>query len=294
MKKPMLFLGTMVLYILMANVVYAGSLNEHELSILEEASKVYEYNGNGYKADQKYIDQLKDYFLQDDIDITVGDKDIVLQLAYASIEIGVRDGYLKPIDDQNYQGEHSETDTWANSEETVKEILESVGKDISDIDSYIPSLIGDSVNINRGSLDIADVSNNSSQTSDEYNLNNDKNTTASIANKETTTGIDSKDLSAGMNRMDTSTGTNSNDDINEIYDPVNMNDEISISNATNMNSDRSSLIHKDDYNSMEDEIIKHTGFSLNRTLYIMIGLGILMIVGIFMTIKNNYFNHAYE
>lgn len=225
MKKLILFFVTLLLCFTIEEIAYAGNLNEHELAIIEAAGEVYEYNGISYKAEERYIDQLVNYLSRDDIDITAGDKDLIIQIAYDNIELGIRDGYLKPIDDMNKQGEHEDKGIETSMEDSVKEILESVGMDISDIESYMPSIIA-----------YSDI----------------------------------------IEKIDDGTDTSNG-----------------VDNTTDMNINHDDLVDKDN-NNMEDEVIKQTGFNLDRTIYIMIGLGFLMIIGIFIAIKNNYYNHAYE
>ena len=254
MKKTVLFLGVMIYSFLMVDMAFAGSLNEHEQAIIEAAGEVYEYNGTSYKVEKRYIDQLINYLSRDDIDITAEDKDILIGLAYANIELGVKDGYLKPIDNLSIQGDHEKKSTDVKIEDSVKEIMESVGMDITDIESNMPSLIGESDIIER--------------------LKDKAITSNAVDDIDTSKGADMRDVSKEDDLTDTLKGV----DIRDISED-------------NENTD---TLDKANDNSMEDEIIKQTGYNLNRTIYIMVGLGFLMIIGIFIAIKNNYFKHAYE
>ena len=205
MKKIVLFLGIIIVSLSMISRAYAESLNEYELAIIEAAGEIYEYDGISYKVDQKYINQLVDYLSQDSIDITEGDKELLIQLAYDNIETGIKDGYLKPIDELNNQGKHNDRNM-ESAEDTINDAMESVGKDLSDIKSHMPSVIAEDGNQDYKSIN-------------SYNL---------------------------------------------------------------------------DENSMEDRIIKQTGYNLNGTLYAVIGIVSLMIIGIYITVKNDYFAHTYE
>lgn len=238
MKKLVFFLGVMTYIFAINNTVYAGELNEHEQAIIEAASEVYEYKGESYQVGQNYLDQLTEYLKRDNIDITPEDKELIIQWALDNIELGVKDGYLIPINNTKNQGEQlntsntsstnntsntSNTSIEFNIRDTIKDILESTSKDIPDIGGRIPSLI------------------------------KEDDTTGNTPSKE--------DDSKAINNRN-----------NNIEAFINTNDD-----------------------SMEDEIIKQTGFNLNITLYMVIGIGILMLVGIFIAIKNNYFsNNAYE
>lgn len=44
----------------------------------------------------------------------------------------------------------------------------------------------------------------------------------------------------------------------------------------------------------DDEIIKNTGFNFNRTVYMAVGIGVLMMLGIMITYRQNYFAHSDE
>jgi hypothetical protein len=41
-------------------------------------------------------------------------------------------------------------------------------------------------------------------------------------------------------------------------------------------------------------VVKNTGFNLNRTTTIVVGMGILMLIGIYVTVKNDYFAQSDE
>lgn len=235
MNKLVFFLGVMTYIFAINNTVYAGELNEHEQAIIEAASEVYEYKGESYQVGQNYLDQLTEYLKRDNIDITPEDKELIIHWALDNIELGVKDGYLIPINNTKNQGEQLNTSKASNTSntgntsiefnilDTFKYILESTSKDIPNIEGPLPSLIkGDDITGN----------------------------------------------------------TPSKEDDSKVLDNRNNNIEA----FTNTNND-----------SMEDEIIKQTGFNLNITLYTIIGIGILMLVGIFIAIKNNYFSdNAYE
>ncbi|NLP15739.1 MAG: hypothetical protein GX379_01660 [Clostridiales bacterium] len=192
MKKLVLFLAAIIFSFFVVDTVYAGNINENEQAIIEATQEVYEYKGKSYKVDQTYVDQLVTYLKQDNIDITAGDKDLIIQIAYANIELGIKDGYLKPIEDLISHGEHWEVSTEANAEETVKEILESVGKDISDMESYIPSL-GGGMNVS----DTEDTRDNSDASNEEKEEN-------------TSNDIDADDLSDRRDGINSINSLNSN------------------------------------------------------------------------------------
>lgn len=81
-----------------STTAYAGTINSCEQDILSAAQGTFEYQGRNYKLDSAYVNQLYDYLSGDDIDLTAGDRDVVLQSIQGNIEKGVKEGYLKPID----------------------------------------------------------------------------------------------------------------------------------------------------------------------------------------------------
>ncbi len=99
MKGVIFYIAFVFCCLLPVSTVYAGSLNEYEKQVVAEARKTYTYQGKMYQVDEKYIDQLIAYLSQDDVDITAEQRDKALQTAYNSIERGVLDGYLIPVEE---------------------------------------------------------------------------------------------------------------------------------------------------------------------------------------------------
>lgn len=261
MKKSGLILVAVLLGFFAAETVYAESLNEHELAIIEAAKEVYEYNGKSYRVEQKYIDELIKYLSQDNIDVTAEDKEFIIQTAYNSIEIGIREGYLKPAENQDKQ-EEDEINSEADVTDTIRAVLESVGKDMSDLKEYIPSLTDGS-----GGDEISD------NIEDKVPYTGENGSAGHTGKYADENGFDNdtgQETAAGKKGTENNQIQASDPDINNNRDTY------------------------EEDNRMEEGIIKQTGFNLNRTLYIIIGIGILMIVGIVAAVKNNYFAHAYE
>jgi hypothetical protein len=108
MKKVILILGTMLIFLSMASPVYAGTINEYEQEVIDLAKGVYEYNGIDYQVDPAYIDQLISYLSGDDIDLTAEQRDKVEQKAFSSVAQGVEEGYLIPVKEES--NDYSEGD----------------------------------------------------------------------------------------------------------------------------------------------------------------------------------------
>jgi hypothetical protein len=98
MKGVIFYIAFIFCCLLPVSTVYAGSLNEYEKQVVAEAKKTYVYNGKEYRATEETISQLIGYLSQDDVDITAEQRDEALQRAYSSIEQGVLEGYLVPVE----------------------------------------------------------------------------------------------------------------------------------------------------------------------------------------------------
>lgn len=85
--------------------VHAGDINGNEQSVISAASGTFSYNGKAYQAYPDYIAALREYLLEDDVDLTAGQASSAISQMYASIEQGVIDGYLYPVD-----GEYTSTE----------------------------------------------------------------------------------------------------------------------------------------------------------------------------------------
>lgn len=110
MKGVVLFIAVIASCLLPASTVYAGSLNEFESQIVTEAKKTYEYNGKQYQVPTAYINQLINYLSSDDVDLTAKERDEALAAAFDSIERGVKEGYLVPVEEEVQSEQGTVTD----------------------------------------------------------------------------------------------------------------------------------------------------------------------------------------
>ena len=303
MKKIMLFVVTLLLCFTIEEIAYAGNLNEQELAIIEAACEAYEYNGKKYRADQKYIDKLIDYLSQDNIDITAEDKDLLIQIAYANIELGIKDGYLHPIDDLSNQEEQNNS-AKTNTEDTIREALGTVGIDIADVQSYIPALIDDAnINTTQASDTASNTQTQASDTKDNaingvnaVEPKNSTDTTGSTAKpddtRSTTTSTTPKpdDTRSTTPKTDDTRSTTTNTITTGI---IGKHPDDTTSTTPNPDAATNVTISRDDstYNFTKDA---NTSFNLERALLIMIGLVVLIILGVFIIKKNKYLYHAHE
>ncbi len=229
MKKVTLILGIWTLSFMVSNTAYAGTLNEYENNLLKAAKAEYEYNGVRYVAAPSYINKLMDYLSSDEVDLTKEQSEEAIQIAYGSIETGVLEGYLIPVE--------------TNEEKTTYEPGNPSTNEPEDGTNGVDNSSNDGAGV------IAD--------SDNENQGTQTNTTENTDTIDQPKGSDSttKDM---------------------IYSsPEKVIDEIIEKNSAS-------------------SIIKNTGFNMNTTMIMVAGMGVLMLLGMFVTIKSDYFAHSDE
>ena len=269
MKKVILALGILLIISAQASTVYAGSLNSYENEVVAEAKKIYEYNGVKYQVDPVFIDQLIAYLSSDDIDLTAEQKDEVLQMAFSNIEKGVKDGYLVPVQEQdNTQKESSNNDNAATD--------------------------NTSDNTSDNTTDNTTGNTNTDTASNTADTNSSDTATTPSSNKNT--ALEGTD-NAGSTNSDSSVADTDGSTIeptdNSTSDvtPEEMINQVLNGGQNNTAGSDSSVGTE---NSAENNIIKNTGFNLNNTVAVIMGMGILMLIGIIVTMKSNYFAHNDE
>lgn len=75
--------------------VQAGEINAQEARLVSEASGTFSYEGKTYRASAQYVDELRSYLCEDDVDLTAEDVDSLIADMYANVGAGVQDGYLE-------------------------------------------------------------------------------------------------------------------------------------------------------------------------------------------------------
>ncbi len=75
----------------------AGEINGNEESVLSAAQGKFEYKGKTYVAKQSYLDQLRNKFMQDDVDLKADEAKEAIAGIYSNVETGVKEGYLEEI-----------------------------------------------------------------------------------------------------------------------------------------------------------------------------------------------------
>lgn len=107
--------------------VYAGEMNAEEQRVLQAAGQVFTYQGESYQAAPEYLLKLRNYLMQDDVNMTSADADAAIQEGYANVERGVLEGYLLPLESKQPAEEVKPTTPTAPAE-TEEQQPEEPGK----------------------------------------------------------------------------------------------------------------------------------------------------------------------
>ena len=254
MKKFVLVLGILLISAVLSSTAYAGTLNGYENEIIAAANKTYEDKGIQYRVDPSYLDSLKKYLSSDAIDLTAEQRDEVLQIAFSSIETGIQDGYLIPVVGKTASDSNSDGSTLDNENTGIDNINEGTNNNVKDSTDDITS-------DNSGS-------NQNSATGNQP-----------LGQEETiTTGEDS--IAADGATTDHTTSTTDE-----------MISEILKGNVAASSIEGATISNE---SSTDNPVIKNTGFDLTITLIMIVGMGMLMLTGMFVTMKFNYFAHNHE
>ena len=76
---------------------YAGSVNGDEQAVLSAANGQFEKDGIIYAVKTEYINSLRNYLSQDDVDLTAEQAQAAIAEIYANVKTGVESGYLVEV-----------------------------------------------------------------------------------------------------------------------------------------------------------------------------------------------------
>ena len=79
-------------------IVKAGTLNLTEADIVEFLKGTWEVDGTKYQVKSGYIQQAKNYLLQDNVDLAKEQKSEVISMFFSNIQQGIDEGYLEKIE----------------------------------------------------------------------------------------------------------------------------------------------------------------------------------------------------
>lgn len=74
--------------------VYAGDINAEESRLLDYVNRTFEQDGLSYKVNEAYKTKLRNKLMQDDIDLTSGDIELIVGEIDNNVATGVENGYL--------------------------------------------------------------------------------------------------------------------------------------------------------------------------------------------------------
>lgn len=80
-----------------SETVYAGSVNGDEQSVLSTAYGQFEKDGVIYAVKPEYINSLKNYLSQDDVNLTAEQAQAAIAEIYANVKTGIESGYLVEV-----------------------------------------------------------------------------------------------------------------------------------------------------------------------------------------------------
>lgn len=256
MKRLIVAAGILLFSSMVSATVYAGTLNQYEAEVVEAAQKIYEYEGVQYKVDQSYIDQLVAYLSSDGVDLTAEQRDEVLQSAYGSIETGVSEGYLKPTTQSQPEATPTPATQVTDTTDNTTDSEEASGSDDGSSEGQEQSgETSDTTSAENASNDASEVTGNVSEASEEKEL------------------VSAEELIKNVLKADqTVTPT-----------PIpQVSQESSIFDSLN------------DKDQGVSSIIKDTGFNFMNTIIVITGIGVLMLVAIYVTFRTRLFAHEDE
>lgn len=97
--KKIIIAGSLIFCLAIPSKAYAGSINGNEQTVLGIVQGGFEYNGIYYKAAPGYVEKVRSYLAQDDVDLTAEQASEAASEIYANIATGVSEGYIIPKED---------------------------------------------------------------------------------------------------------------------------------------------------------------------------------------------------
>ena len=257
MKRAFLALTVICIILFPAAIVYAGSVNSYESEIIAAAQRTYEYNGIQYKLAPSYLDRMREYFLSDEVDLTAEQRDEILAQAYSSVADGVAEGYLLPVQD-------SESKTTEETDKTT----------------------GDTKDSTKGSTKVSEAPKDTSK----EHLNSEFFTSVTEILSSGSTDTAAADQTAENTKLDEKATKEQQSELKGTTE----NSKVNTSGETQTIQPSGENAPKGDSVGQNDTIIKNTGFCLNNAIIVVVGMVMLMIFGIYVTLRSDFFAHSDE
>lgn len=236
--------------------VHAGNLNSEESRLLEYVNRTFEQDGLSYKVNSSYKAKLRDKLMQDDIDLTAGDVEMIIGEINNNVATGVESGYLVLINESTKAPIATEIPT---TDESTQETVE-------------PS---------KGT----ETESNTTET-ETNGAETDGNTTETDGNT-TETGTNSSETEVNQ---ETETSGKETETSNQGNSVPNENNSSNDSNGGNTDGER----NQKDKNEEVTTPLKNTGYSIKTIQYLAAGFLILMLFGILSMYVINYIEVSNE
>lgn len=273
MKKLILTLGAILMFSLMTSTVYAGTINQYEQELISLAQGLYEYDGVDYQVAPAYIDKLMAYLNAKDVDLTAKQRDEAVTMAFNSVAQGVREGYLIPAAQTNGD----------SSIEVPDERLEEKAKDPED-----------STVVKKGSTTESEGSAKGVKGSAKLQEGSRKGQADSVKVQADNATVQAG--SADRQKLKSEGDQGQNADRSEEGNTKELEASSTDRKASEVIGQEPTAPAEEaqDQTTGESDIIKNTGYDLSITVFMMIGMGMLMTLGMYVTFRYNLFAQRHE
>ncbi|WMJ85806.1 hypothetical protein [Anaerocolumna sp. MB42-C2] len=245
-----------VLLLIAGNVqsVKAGELNQYESDLVGRAGGQFEKDGVTYQADSAYVQELINYLSQDGVDLTAAQRDEAVAEMYANVEAGIEEGYLIRVSGQEKEKPAKEKPKKENLAEEKQEKTEGEEGVSTKEDKK---------------ANTAEEDNEAEMKQTESGKKPDSTGETETAEENTKQTEDKKEaVTASQEEPTETTGEDLNQWIGK--QPV-------TNTVTDKYSGKISITDEEGNNLMTvDTVIKNTGFNINRTVWVLSGMGIIL------------------
>lgn len=289
MKKLILTLGTIFTFSLMTSTVYAGTINPYEQELISLAQGLYEYDGVDYQVAPAYIEKLIAYLSGKDVDLTAKQRDEAVKMAFNSVAQGIREGYLIPAEQET-----EDTSIKVPEEKPEEMAEEAEGSAAMKKGSATESKV--SANVVKGSTKVQEGSRKDQ--ADSGKVEADKSTDRAGNAVGAKDGVSEKEAAGSADKQKLI----SEGDQGQITDRSDARNTKEIEETTTEQK-ASDVIEQaitvpseeaQEQRTGGSDIIKNTGYDLSITVFMMIGMGMLMTFGMYVTFRFNLFAQRHE
>ncbi len=141
--KTKTVLAVTAAWMLAVATVFAGDINANEQTVLDAANATFDYNGTPYVATDAAKDRIRNYLLQDGVDLTAEQASKAISEAFGNLETGIAQGYLVPAGQPAPAEEPSVTPEEEMPEEKKEDLQpETAAETGTDPDSAAPAVSG--------------------------------------------------------------------------------------------------------------------------------------------------------